>query len=393
MEKGESMLNWQRVLALLFVAFTLCSLTGCWDRRELEERISVVAIAVDNAEQTTSKAKYAISIQIPIPTRIAGGGEGGGGEGGASSVQVMTSTGLSLHHALDNLQKRLNQELFFGHVRILVVSEEVAREGVREIIDFFRRDPQVRRQMGFVITHDHAKDALKVFTNLEQVPAVYLMSIIESGGRRDFLPEISLGDFTVCLSTPFLDPMTYYSKIGDSDFSWNGLALFHKDKLVGTITERETWLLMHLTNQGSGGNILIQLKDHEKNKNNTLIINPGTVKTKTKLNVSDGHVKARYDVALEVDIRENNTTYQLSNLKQLQEVSDLIAEQLEREAKQLVHKLQKEYGVDALQLGLKLKAYHHKEWKKMVWEEIFPNAHIDIHYDVKIRRTGLQTVN
>lgn len=384
-------MGWQRrIIFLLLLAVVTILLSGCWDRRELDELSSVVAIAVDKYEPHDPKedGNYLVTIQIPIPTKIAGGGEGEGGEGGAGSVQVMSSTGLSLQHALDNLQKRVNNQLFLGHTRVLLISEEVARDGVMDIIDFFRRNPHARRLMGVIITQNKAKDALKVLTSLEQVPAVYLISIMENGARQQMMPKITLGDFNIALSTPYLYPFTYYSSTGETDFSWKGLALFKEDKMVGNLSERESWLLMHLIKEGSGGNFILRFD--EKGSPRQLIIKPGSVKTKLKTKVNRGQVTARYDVELEVDIRENNTGYKLGNQKQLAQLSYQIARILEEESNQLVSKLQRE-GIDALSLGAKIKAHHYEKWKKLNWKDAFPKANIDVHYDVIIRRTGLQT--
>lgn len=386
------MKGWQRKIGFILILLVFTAiLSGCWDRRELDERSTVVAIAVDKlegADLDETHEKYIVTVQIPIPTKIAGGGEGGGGEGGAGSVQVMASTGLSLQHALDNLQKRINHQLFLGHTRVLLVSEDVAREGVNDIIDFFRRNPHTRRLLSVIITQDKARDALNVLTSLEQVPAVYLISIIENGSRQGLIPQITLGDFNIALSTPYLDPLTYYSRAGETDFSWKGLALFKEDKMVGSLTERESWLLMHLIKQGPGGNFIFQFDQNDKARQ--LIVKPGSTKTDLKTKVSDGQVTARYEVELEVDIRENTAGHKLGNQKQLTQLAHQIARHLERESQRLIGKLQRE-GVDALSLGLEIKAHHYKEWKRLNWETVFPKAKIEVHYDVKIRRTGLQT--
>lgn len=379
---------WRHFVGTTLIILFLCMLAGCWDRQELEERVSVVAIAIDKTEETAdgTQDKYTVTVQIPIPIKIVGGGGGeGGGEGGMDTVQVMSATGFSFHHALINLQKRLNQELFLGHVRVILISEEVAREGVQDIIDSLRRDQQIRRLLWLAITKNKAADGLMIKTSIEQIPADYLRAMFENSSRHGTMPGYSIGDFYIALSSPILDPVTFYTETGETDIALNGLALFKKDKMVGSINEEATWRLMHLLNLGPGGQILIGDKN---NNGRHLIIEPHSVKTKTKLLTKETPIKAHYKVRLEVDIVENSTQYNLHYPKNIDIVSKLIARQLEQEAKQMIHQLQ-QYGVDALQLGLKLKAHHYDLWKKMNWDREFPQVKIDVTYDVKIRRTGM----
>jgi spore germination protein KC len=77
-----------KCIILLILMIILISCTGCWDRRELEERISVVAVSIDRVEPSEDgKPMYLVSIQSPIPLKIAGGAEGSGGGGGAEAVE------------------------------------------------------------------------------------------------------------------------------------------------------------------------------------------------------------------------------------------------------------------------------------------------------------------
>jgi spore germination protein KC len=65
-----------KCIILLILMIILLSCTGCWDRRELEERIAVVSISIDRAEPSDEGQRmFLVSIQSPIPLKIAGGAE------------------------------------------------------------------------------------------------------------------------------------------------------------------------------------------------------------------------------------------------------------------------------------------------------------------------------
>ncbi|EGL82741.1 germination protein, Ger(x)C family [Caldalkalibacillus thermarum TA2.A1] len=382
----------KRLFCLILSAILLFSATGCWDRRDLEERVSVVAIAVDkpsSREEEHANQEYKVTIQIPVPIRIAGGVSDGGGEGGAESVNVMSSTGFSIGQAMDNLEKRLNQQLFFGHTRVIVISEEVAREGMKEIIDGFRRNPQMRRILWLLISEGKAEDVLRVYNDLEQVPIVYIMLMMENGARMGEIPDTSLGDFYISLSTRTLDPMTNYVMAHKNDVAWKGVALFKGTKMTGTLTESETWILLQLQGEAPGGEVLVSLDENELKR--PVLLNPENVRTRTTINTDKGQIRAHYHVEIEAEVKEKNADVKLDDPAVLENVAQKAEEQFEKQAQELIRKLQKNYGVDALRLGLKLKAFHYKTWQQLDWEKEFPNATINVTYDVKIRRTGMQT--
>jgi spore germination protein KC len=138
---------WLRLTKLLCVIpFVIPLLTGCWDRLEIEERAVVLGISVDVAGPSADKEEDEISylagsysaphnemirvaVQIALPGKIPlGPGESGGGKGGArQTVWVIDVVGNTIDDALMNLQQQISGRLFFGHLRVIVVSEELAK--------------------------------------------------------------------------------------------------------------------------------------------------------------------------------------------------------------------------------------------------------------------------
>ncbi|MFO7291060.1 MAG: Ger(x)C family spore germination protein, partial [Bacillota bacterium] len=68
----------RRLFNLFAWVLVMGLLTGCWDRREIEQRSFVFAMAIDEHPKGVE-----VSVQIPIPIMIVGSGGGvGGGQGG-----------------------------------------------------------------------------------------------------------------------------------------------------------------------------------------------------------------------------------------------------------------------------------------------------------------------
>ena len=384
------MARWWLHLAVLMVSLSI--LTGCWDRRELEERTSVLAIAVDVVEGREDL--YKLTVQIPIPIKIAGSsGQGGGGN--ADAVKIMSVTGKTILDANNNLQLRLNQKLFLGHTRVLAISEEVAKKGIGDIMDSFRREPQIRRLMWPIVVKGEAATLLKIKPQLAQIPVVFLMDLIENGAKMGTIPDQTLGDYFNQTSNKTMQPFLNYVQASETEVRWKGIAVFRGHKMVGALNDIQSWSLLQLRNEDRGGDIIIPLPNQ---KGGYVTFRPHFVKKKLELKGShiageknhNGHAAAFF-CELQGDIVEVTADLKLPPEKFIKQMQVLIKKEMENRAQKLFQQLQKDYNSDILKLGLALRAHHYRDyWEKHDWERDFKNFPVRAVYTIKIRRLGME---
>lgn len=381
--------NWFRIA----IVVTCCTLlTGCWDRRELEERTSVLAVAIDVVEGREDL--YKMTVQIPIPIKIAGSSGQGGGSN-SDAVKIMSVTGRTVTDAANNLQLRLNQKLFLGHTRVLAISEEVARRGIQDIMDGYRREPQIRRLMWPIIVKGEAASLLKIKPQLAQIPVVFLMDLIENGAKMGTIPDQTLGDYFNQTSNKSMEPFLNYVQASETEVRWKGVAVFRGHKMVGAINDIQSWSLLQLRNEQRGGDVIIPLPGTE---NGFVTFRPHFVKTKLDLKGDhgidhqkhDGHAAAYY-CELQGDIVEVTEDLKIPAEKFIKEMQVLIKKEMEARAGKLFVQLQKDYNSDVLKLGLALRAHHYRDyWNKHDWKKDFKNFPIKAVYTIKIRRLGME---
>ncbi|GEB33523.1 MULTISPECIES: Ger(x)C family spore germination protein [Brevibacillus] len=379
-------------LRMAIVCLCASLLTGCWDRRELEERTSVLAIAIDMAEG--QKDLYRLTVQIPIPIKIAGSsGQGGGGN--ADAVKIMSVTGRTILDANNNLQLRLNQKLFLGHTRVLAVSEEVAKKGISDIMDSFRREPQIRRLMWPIVVKGEAATLLKIKPQLAQIPVVFLMDLIENGVKMGAIPDQTLGDYFNQTSNKSMQPFLNYVQASATEVRWRGVAVFREHKMVGTLNDVQSWSLLQLRNEDRGGDVVIPLPNTD---NGYVTFRPHFVKTRLELtekskggNKNNEAFAAMFYCELQGDIVEVTANTKVSPEKFIQDMQRLIKKEMEERAKKLFYQLQKEDNSDILKLGLALRAHHYRDyWEKHDWHKDFKNFPIGVDYTIKVRRLGME---
>ena len=219
---------------IILSVFSLLLTSGCWDAIEIEKRAVVVALAVDQ-----SPLGHKVSIQIPNPRKTVGGGGGeddGGGGGGAGAVELFSEEGRTLQEAFMQIENETNFPLFTGHTQILLIGEELAKNGTRDLIEGLRRNQQIRRHLWPVIIQGEAKNALDVQVRLEEIPIDYLRESIETGIKNGRFPSMVLGEFFEELSNPAKRaPILNVFRVSDNRYVWNGIGIFKDDRLLGVL--------------------------------------------------------------------------------------------------------------------------------------------------------------
>ncbi|MGO0058811.1 Ger(x)C family spore germination protein [Brevibacillus fluminis] len=374
-----------RLSCLLAAASLMLLLTGCWDREEIDERTSVVAMAIDKAKDLPGRLR--LSIQIPISKRIAGAGAAKSSGGGKEAVIVMSSTGYTLAEATRNLQKRLNRELFLGHTRVVAISEEVAREeGLDTVIDALRRTPQIRRLLWPVIVKGEALRVLTSNPKLEQIPIMFLMDLLTNNSKMETIPDMTLGTFFINLSDSSREPGMNIVQATKDEIKWVGLAVFKESKMVAELSPQEVVPLLQIRDEKKGGIMSVPC---EKNSKLQVSYLPKSITTKKQIVTVRGKKTVQVQVTLEGDIMESQCRIDFTKQENIKKYQQLFEKSMEERAVKLVTKVQKELKQDVFGFGT-LDRAHSRHWSHEKWKKEFLSLKTTVRYDVLIRRTGME---
>lgn len=116
------------ILCLLSIGIVL--LSGCWDYRELNELSLAMAMGVDKDKDTGG---VRVTLQIVNPKEIAGRTV----TGRNVPVVIYSSTGKSLFEATRKVTLKESRRINLQHLRVLVIGESLAREGVKRCSIFW----------------------------------------------------------------------------------------------------------------------------------------------------------------------------------------------------------------------------------------------------------------
>ncbi len=181
-----------RILFLFLILVCIFSLSGCWDKRELNEITLTSALAVE----TTPEGQYRIIVQNINPQGSNPESSKGTNLGSEKSYTNIIAEGDSIYEALNKLSRLTPSKLFFAHTNLIIVSEDLARDrGVRDILDYFERSYQFRKDLWFIIGKGNPLDLMEASSKLSYFPSQMIFEIIKSNKNSTFFVALQLGQF------------------------------------------------------------------------------------------------------------------------------------------------------------------------------------------------------
>ncbi|WP_027339592.1 Ger(x)C family spore germination protein [Halonatronum saccharophilum] len=395
-----------RAKVILIIMFILVGflLGGCGEPREVDELGIVTLTAVDWLEQ---EEKYKIMVQIISPERSPGGL--GGGE---PDIWNYSATGDTLMQASKNIRTASSQDLAFFHSRLIVIGKTAAQKGLREVVDFFARNREIRYNSWVLVGDKEASNLLEVVPRKEGFLAQEIEGIIENNENdwskaspiilKDLLIKLALPhyDETIARLTahyPKLPPEATYQQQDLMEglpaeekrvIAISGMGVFKSGKLQGWADRVETRGFLWVTDDVEGGALIDTVGVGEKSMFSAELLDSSS---SLEAVIEEGSLYYRLDINAAVQLTEAVTNLDMGDLDNIQKVESYIAKEIEKEVKAVLRLAQIEYGADIFGYGDLVYRNHPREWEELKedWEEIFPTVTTAINIDVTIERLGM----
>lgn len=386
----------KKMIIILIVPTVM--LAGCWSKRELNEIGIAAAIGIDKA-----KEGYLISLQFLDPSSVSTI------QGGAKGAPVVTykMKEKTMFEALRRMVTITPRKIYFPHLRIIIISEEIAREdGIEHLIDFLLRDHEMKKDFYVAIAaKEKAYRLLQVLTPIEKIPASKLFNSLVTA-EKSYAPTLAvkLDDVARTLIFDGIDPVISGIRvIGNSKKArtpttiestapkalleiWN-IGIFKKSKLIGWMSLEESKGYNYAI--GNVSNTVGSQKCH-KNKKGLFVLE--VIKETGKIKIDKTGVNPEYTI----DIK---TLDHIGEMKCIMDVTkESTIKKMEKASKDrityLVHtaiKRSKKEKVDFLGFGKILKQHDPASWEKVKdrWDdEVLPNLKVKVKVNVKIKRPG-----
>ena len=174
-----------KIIKILGTLIFLLAFSGCYDANEPNDYAYVVAIGVDEAEE---EGEFEISIQFAKPAQISGGGSEEGGKGG-ETLGLVTVEAPTIYSGINIANNIVSKRFQLSHTKIIVISEEIAKKGISDIIYTIVRSSDLRPNMYIAVAKGGAKEYLAaVKPEMEINPVKYYQLVFENE-YAEFVPK------------------------------------------------------------------------------------------------------------------------------------------------------------------------------------------------------------
>ncbi|RCX23765.1 spore germination protein [Fontibacillus phaseoli] len=378
--------------------------TGCWSSNEIEDVSVYVGLGLDVAQVSEFErgiekqgASYprekVLTATVQIVPPITGKGQKQGGSSSTPSEAYMNEklTGDSIIQIFRQFSLRRDRPLIGHHLKVIVVSSELAkRYSLEQIFDFILRDNDIRPSCLVLVSHRNAFEALST-NEPGEVPALYLAGLVDNRYRSNkIIPPVTLIklDSAMQSGSSFLLQNVVTAQ-NDHKFSGAGIFKGSTKKWVGELSQLDLEGLSWFSFDVKGG----ALKTYAP-EGYSITYEPKNSKSKIIPKVEGNDISFHIKVSSEGRLIEDWSFPEIPSSGQyMRELEKQFEKEARKQIQQVLHKMQHVYRVDVGGFNKQLRIKYPKVWNKVKedWDETFSNIPITYEIDMKITDFGSST--
>ena len=378
----------KKILLVISLCFIL---TGCGNYAELDKLAIVTGVAIDKDGDD-----YEISYLVANSPK----GQTSSKEGEAKTT-VYSGTVETIPDAAMIIEQKSPKKIYLGHVNVVIISEEIAKDGFFKVADWLFRNPEARKQFYLLLAKDEkAKNIIKIISPLESFPSQSIATLLES--NRDSISASTTTTYNNFVgyvleqgADPIVPTITIKGNVKEGSDQSNietteptaylalgPLAIFKEDKLVGYVKAKESELINLIQNKIKEIKYTLNYNDDD--------ITIDSYNLKTKLSLKDEwHVNL--NITGTGNIYNINSDIDISDPKEIEKIEKKWNKSLQKSLKKLIKKMQNKYKSDIFGFGNKIYSTYPQKWNQVKdeWnDKYFKQVKVTINSNLKIPDTG-----
>ena len=370
----------------IFLVLFIFLLTGCYDYKELNDIAILTATEINkidnvyivNAQVVNPQSKDTVNVQAPFI--------------------IYEGKGKTIQEAYRQIKLQSSRFLYPNHLQLLIINENLAKEDIKEIIDYFLRIPHVRTEFNIIIGRN--ENILNIITPIDDVSASSIVETMETNNK--YLGTVNLITFNEFVNMsidknleiilPSIEAIDYNDKSETTEntektkiksmYKLSNLAVFKDGKLKDYLTEDES-ITYNVIKKKTKTTLITY--ECEKNKYITVEITDikPVIKTKNK--------KINIKLDMSGNINETMCNISLKKEKNIKKLEKELEDYLTKEIEKNINNIRKKYNSDIfgfLDLIYKTDYNVYKEIKDDWYKSIYQNINIDVSTNIEIIGKG-----
>lgn len=379
-----------RICLFLVLITLVLSLSGCWDKVELENRGFAISVGIDKLEKnedakSTYPNRYKVAVALPKLSSFSSK-EGGGSEEEARMIKKNLAPTVpgGMITANENTSERLD----YSHIKLIIFGGNLLKDELlfKEALDGFERVSDINRRILITATGGEAEKIFDAKSGGQSMVGLFVTNFYENNSKKasttfkENLEKllIQLRD-NGCGIIPRIE-------VKDEQVALEGAALIQDYKLVGWLTPKDITQILFLREDGMGVELLTKFND--------ILLKCRVLKQTADFDFTENNNKLKLIINLDVDGEIEEYIMSNKNLfdsKLLNEFQKLYEKQLNKDISDTLKKIQNDYDADFFHFEKLLNKKKYKLWEKyhQNWKEVYKNMEIEVISNVNIRSLGI----
>lgn len=384
------------IICILLLALTL-NLCSCWDMREINEIGIVIAIGIDKKEDSNL---YQVTAQI---ANIEANQSNKKEPQTSGQTFIANSSGRTIFEAIRNMVTYSSRRIIWSHNSIIIMGEQVARDDITPVMDFFTHNPELRMKTWITVSEGKASDYIATQTGLEAISGTSIKQLF----RYHSLVGVTINSDMLNVYSYFLSttkqPLIAKVSLKKTSLSADdkgkiqkkpqvvlaGAAVIKDTKMVGWLTLDETRGAAWIRDETEGVIVTIPHPDNPK-KMISLEMKRTKVDIKSEIKDSFPVINIYISYKAMIDEEDTFTTLSIDEFKKKVELSS--KNEILKNINKAIFKVQKVYKSDVFGFGRVVHVYNKEKWNneyKDNWESIYPNVPVNIIINSDVNSSNL----
>ena len=373
----------KRIILLLIII----SLTGCYDSKELNNIAILTATEINKVDDNYIINAEVVNPQAPDKQATK-----------ASPFIIYTGTGKTIQEAYRQIKLSSSRYLYPEHLQVLIINENLAKQDISEVLDFYLRDPSIRTEFYILIGRD--KDILSLTTPIEEISSSSINETIKTNNRFQGVTNLTtLNELTIMSLNPnneiILPSIKLKNKKKESDteeninntktdtmYELSGLAIFKDNKLLGYLDNNQSISYNILKNQVKSSILTYQCE-----KDNYL--SAEIIDSKSKITIKNNQINI--NVEANTTINESNCNLKLNENKNISSLEKDLAIYLKNNLENDINYIRDNYNSDVFGFLDEIYKHNYKEYLKIKdnwYKDTYKNYPINITTKINIVSKG-----
>ncbi len=377
------MIKYKLYLIFLLILILL-TFTGCDTNTGTDNYYFVVSLGIDKANNGNLK------ISVQIPSTSGSSDSGGGGSSQSSTANIYSVEARTIDEGFTVLDNYLNKKINLSHCSAFVVSEEIAKEGLKTFVYTLSNNTELRHSCELIVSETTAYDVLEKVANSGESFSSRLFDYLKSCNNcNGLIISTTFGDFFESLHNESIEPIAVYTIISDDTVQPAGIAIFKNEFMVTHVDSLSTIVHSMCINKLDSTTITL---DNPFDEDSFVDLDIELYKdTKVSVDIINGSPFITIDVYPKGSIRSSGSVFNYINSDNIKKLESASNSYFSNIIKEYLYSLTKEYNTDVIGFKSVCQAQYltEDEFEKIHWDEIFQDSFFKVNVKTEINSSNL----